>query len=118
MARVKAPSSNEPIREIRPALTPDAREKQMIALAVDEAEKRLLNGTASPQIIVHYLRLGTEKERLERERLALENKLVQAKTEAIESDRRSEELYLNAINAMKRYSGHGGESYDEDSDLF
>lgn len=93
----------------RPALTPESRENQMISLAVDLAEKQLLEGTASSQVITHYLKLGSMRERLERERLEEENKLLKAKTEALQSQKRVEELYMNALSAMRLYSGNGGE---------
>lgn len=100
-------------RKIRPALTPEARENQMIALAVDLAEKQLMEGTASAQVITHYLKLATSKERLEREKLEEENKLLRAKTEAIERDKNTDELYLRVLEAMKSYRGQDYE-YDED----
>ena len=78
-------------RKIRPALTPEARENQMIALAVDLAEKQLLEGTASSQVITHYLKLGTTKEKLEREILEKQKALIEAKTENLESAKRIEE---------------------------
>lgn len=105
MAKVKV-TSGEPTRKVRPALTPEARENQMISLAVDLAEKQLLDGTASSQVITHYLKLGTVKEQLERERLEKENQLLVAKVEALKSAKRSEELFADAIKAMKRYSGN------------
>ena len=98
----------------RPAFTPEGREGQMIALAVDLAEKQLMEGTASSQVITHYLKLGSTKANLEREKLALENELTKAKTEAIQSQKRMEELYTEAIKAMKEYSGKGGSSDDEE----
>ena len=112
MAKVK---TSEPVKKIRPALTPEARENQMISLAVDLAEKQLQEGTASSQVITHYLKLGSMRERLEREKLAEENKLLRAKTENLQSQKNIEEAYLKAINAMKRYSGNGdsGDNYDE-----
>jgi hypothetical protein len=91
-----------------PATTPEARENQLIAMAVDLAEKQLLKGTASSQVITHYLKLGSTRERLEKERLEKENELLRAKTEAIQSAKRVEELYTNALNAMRNYSGQGG----------
>lgn len=106
MARLKKDSS-EPIRKSPPARTPEARENQMIALAVDLAEKQLLEGTASTQVITHYLKLGSTKERLEKERLEAENKLLRAKTEAIESAKHVEELYQEALKAMSIYQGKG-----------
>ena len=75
-------------RKIRPALTPEARENQMIALAVDLAEKQLLEGTASSQVITHYLKLGTTKEKLEREILEKQKALIEAKTENLQSAKR------------------------------
>ena len=107
MAKVKAAISSSSTRKRRPALTPEARENQMIALAVDLAEKQLMEGTASSQVITHFLKLGSSKAELEREKLAMENELIRAKTESIQSQKKMEEVYLNALNAMKRYSGHG-----------
>lgn len=104
MTKVK--SSDSP-RPRRPALTPEARENQMIALAVDLAEKQLQEGTASSQVITHYLKLGSMREKLERERLEEENKLLRAKTKAIEDRKEMKEIYLDALKAMQRYSGNG-----------
>lgn len=102
MAKVKESS-----RKMRPALTPEARENQLISLAVDLAEKQLQEGTASSQVITHYLKLGSTKERLEKEKLEEENKLLRAKTENLQSQKRVEELYMEALNAMRNYSGKG-----------
>lgn len=111
MAKVKSETTS---RKMRPALTPEARENQLISLANDLAEKQLREGTASSQVISYYLKMGSQKERLERERLEEENKLLRAKTEALQSQKNMEERYIEAINAMKRYSGHGGDDDDED----
>lgn len=89
----------------RPALSLEAREQQLISAAVDLAEQQLLDGTASSQVIVHYLRLGSTKDRLEKEKLQKENELLRAKAEALQSAKRTEELYANAIKAMRLYSG-------------
>lgn len=107
MARAKVPDSPSPRRPRRPALTPEARENQMISLAVDLAERQLEEGTASSQVITHFLKLGSSKERLEREKLEEENKLLRAKTESLQSQKRVEELYAEALTAMRRYSGQG-----------
>ena len=107
MSKTKGTSSSGTTRRLRPALSPEARENQLVALAVDLAEKQLLEGTASSQVIVHYLKQGTLKEKLERERLEEENKLLKAKTEAIKSTKRSEELMEEALKAFRSYSGHG-----------
>lgn len=95
-----------------PASTPEGRENQMISLAINAAEQQLLNGTASAAIIVHYLKLGTEKARLENEKIRKETKLLEAKQEAIQSSKRSEELYSSALAAMKSYSGDDDDSED------
>ena len=107
MATVK--NSNTPKRKIRPALSPEARENQLIALAVDLVEQRLLEGTASSQETTHFLKLGSMKNKLEMEKMREENELLKAKTESIKSAKKSEELFEEAIKAMQRYSGHGGE---------
>lgn len=108
MAKTKKVSASDSSKKIRPALTPEARENQLIALAVDLVEQRLLDGTASSQETTHFLKLGSMKNRLEMEKLKEENKLLQAKTESIQSAKRVEELYAEAINAMRSYSGNGG----------
>lgn len=104
----------------RPALSPEARENQMISLAVNSAEEQLRNGTASSQIICHYLRLATTKEQLEKEKLERENELLRAKTESLQSAKRVEELYSKALSAMKNYSGSHSEENENDEieDLF
>lgn len=99
-------------RAIRPALTPEARENQLISLAVDLAEKQLQEGTASSQVIAHYLKLGTTKTRLEKEKLERENELLRAKTESLQSAKRVEELYENAMKAFREYSGQ--DDYDDE----
>ena len=86
-----------------PALSPDQKENELISLAVDLAERQLREGTASSQVITHYLKLGSSRERLEKERLVSENRMLRAKTEALDSQRRTEELYANAIRAMREY---------------
>ena len=108
MAKVKVTnSSSSPNTKIRPALTPEARENQMISLAVELAERQLMEGTASSQVITHFLKLGTTKAQLEKERLERENKLLAAKTDALEKQTEVKELYEEAIKAMKNYGGYG-----------
>lgn len=104
----KASESAVPRR--RPATTPEARENQLVGMAVDLAEKQLAEGTASSQVITHYLKLGSTRERLEQERLRKENILLDAKAEAMATGARVEELYDNAIKAMRTY---GGQDDDE-----
>jgi len=113
MGRQKKQSTTEPARKMRPALSPEARENQMIALAVDLAEQQLRDGTASAQVITHYLKLGDTKAQYEREQLMLENELLRAKTKALESAENVEKLYKDAIDAMRKYGGYGGDQSDD-----
>lgn len=99
-----------PKRRSPPATTPEARENQLISLAVDLAEKQLSEGTASSQVIAHYLKLGSTKERIEKEILEHQKELIKAKTEAIQSAKKVEELYSKALDAMRSYNGQGGNS--------
>lgn len=96
-----------------PATTPEAREKQMISLAVELAEKQLREGTASSQVITHFLKRSSMKEKIEQEILEKQKELIVAKTEAIHSIKRVEELYMNALNAMRMYTGTARQD-DED----
>ena len=95
----------------RPSLTPEAKENQMIALAIDLAEKQLRDGTASSQVISHFLKLGSSKEQLEQKMMEKQVELLDAKTENLKSAKYTEELYANALKAMRIYSG--GENEDE-----
>ena len=116
MPRTKKQNANEsttPIK-IRPALTPEARENQLISIAYDLVEKRLLEGTASSQETTHFLKLGSTKERKEKEKLQEEITLLKAKTENLKSVKRTEELMEEAIRAMRMYSGQGGGREDEE----
>lgn len=108
----KSPKSN---RKIRPAIDPEARENQMIALAVDLAERQLQEGTASSQVITHFLKLGTTKAELEKEKLRRENEVLSAKAKAYQSGEEMKVLYENAIKAMRDYAGQGDvdDYYDE-----
>lgn len=99
-----------------PARTDEERELQMIAMATDEAERRIRNGTATSQLLVHYLKLGTEKSRLEQEKLRAETELLSTKVKVAEAEKKSSELYAQAINAFRKYSGQ--EVNDEETDIF
>lgn len=101
MARTKSKSHSS---KLPPAESPEARESQMIALAIDLAEEQLRNGTASTQVIVHYLKLGSSRGQLENEMLEKKTELAAAQIEAINSEQRSEELYANALKAMSEYN--------------
>lgn len=107
MKKAKETSPSESKRTRRPAITPEARENQLIAYAIDLAEQQLIDGTASSQVITHFLKLGSTKERIEKEILEKQKDLIEAKTQALQSTKRTEELMAEAINAMKKYSGHG-----------
>lgn len=107
----KKPSERGPIGP--PASSPESRESQLIALAYDATEQRIRNGTASAQELVHFLRMGSTKERQEREMMAEQKKLLTAKTESLESSKRMEEVYNEALKAMRRYSGNGDEDDEE-----
>lgn len=109
MKKTSTINSSEPVVRSRPPLTPEARENQLISLATDLVEQRLRNGSASSQETVHFLRLGSSKERLDKEKLELENELIKAKTEALQSAQNVEKLYKEALDAMRDYSGHGDE---------
>ena len=108
-------SASEPVRRRRPATSPEARENQMVSLAIGLAEKQLAEGTASAQVITHYLKLATTRESLEREKLARENELLKAKVDSIHSSANVEALYKDALNAMSEYRGQAAEEeYLED----
>lgn len=98
-------------RKIRPALTPEAREGQMIALAMDLVEQRLLDGTASSQETTHFLKLASERAKRENAVLELQAELLKAKTQSLHAQEDIKTLYENAISAMSRYGGQ-----DEDRD--
>ena len=112
MATKKRPPEGQPPRP-RPATTPQGRENQMIGLAFSEAERQMREGTASAQVITHYLKLGSSRDRLERQRLESENELLRSKIDGMASAQESESMYAAALNAMRTYSGQEpGESDD------
>lgn len=100
----------------KPATTPEARENEMISLATDLAEQQIREGTASSQVITHFLKLGSTRERLEQQRLDHENELTKVKIEQIESQRHIEQLYADAIEAMRSYAGHPSDPKEDDED--
>lgn len=104
----------------RTAMTEEGRENQLVSLAIDLAEKQLQEGTASSQVITHYLKLGSTRERLEQERLVRENELLDSKVEMMASAKRVEELYAAALQAMRSYAGTSveetGGDFDDDND--
>ena len=88
-----------------PATTPEGREQQLTALAMTAIEKRIMNGTASAQELTYFAKLGSPNAKLERQILEQQKELLEAKTAAIKSQERTEELYKNALSAMRSYSG-------------
>lgn len=100
-------------KSFAPAITPEARENQLVSLAMDLAEQHLRDGTASAQEITHFLKLATQKEKLEKEILVKNSILLDAKTESIKSAKKNEEIYKEAIEAMKTYSGYSSNSGDD-----
>ena len=114
MGKVNTNGTHKPSR---PGLTPESEENRLISKAMKLAERQIDEGTASSQVISHFLKLGTTKAELEKEKLARENELLRAKTESLQSMARMEELYENAIKAMQKYGGHGDyEEYEEYED--
>ena len=114
MAKIKAVGQKEPARKMRPALTPEARENQLISLAYDLVEERLRNGTATSQETTHFLKLGSTRGRIEKEILEKQKELTTAKTEALQSAKKVEELYTEAFKAFRKYSGNDdGEDYED-----
>ncbi|MET0787491.1 MAG: hypothetical protein ABWY25_12395 [Paenisporosarcina sp.] len=100
----------------RPATTEENRENQLVSLAIDLAEKQLSEGTASSQVITHYLKLGSTREKLEQERLLRENELLYARVESLSSQKRIESMYEEALNAMRSYAGHEVEFINNEED--
>lgn len=115
MAKVTTTNTSSKSKKMRAALTPEARENQLISLATDLAEQQLRDGTASSQVITHYLKLGSTKERIEKEILEENKKLITAKTKALADAADMKQMYAEAIKAMRRYSGHG-DVEDENED--
>lgn len=97
-----------------PATTAEARERQLIAQANDLAERQIRQGTASAAVITHFLKLGSTREKLERERLERENELLLAKVDQLASAKNVEQLYAEALNAMRAYSGQPVDEEDYD----
>ena len=99
-----------------PAITPQQRENQIVNAAMDLAERQILAGTASSQVITHFLKLGSSREGLEQYKIEMENDLLVTKREILESEKRTEELYREALKAMSMYQGNEPEEDDPDDD--
>lgn len=102
------------LRGRRPPSTPEAREQQLSSMAMDLAERQLEDGSASAQVITHFLKLASSREQLEQTRLQQENTLLAVKAENMMSAKRVEELYESALNAMRTYSGQDEPRFDDD----
>lgn len=113
MGRQKQNNGESRSVNIRPAVTPEAEDSQMVSLATRLAKERLMNGTASSQEIVFFLKQGSVQAKLEQDRLVEENKLLKAKTEALERAARSETDYGEVIRALKRYRGEEDIDYGD-----
>lgn len=118
MKKATIKTSSDSTISRRPAISPEAREDQMIALAVNLAEKQLIEGTASSQVITHYLKMASTKERIEREILEKQKELIEAKTSNLRDTSRSAEIAQKALNAFRHYSGHGDDDDDEYKNIF
>lgn len=112
VARRQSPDSSKAIRP--PATTPEARELQMVAAAMDLAERQIREGTASAQVITHFLKIGSGREDLERAELIKKNALLEARIENLAAGKDIQELYGNAIDAMRMYSGQEVEGQYDD----
>jgi hypothetical protein len=110
--KVEEPKKNK--RRRAPGKTIESRENQLINAAVALAEKQMRLGSASSQVITHFLKLGSTLATLEKAKLDHENQLLQAKTEALKSAKRVEDLYANALSAMRSYSGQNVEEEDSE----
>lgn len=115
MARHKATEPIEPPKSLPPALTLEGRENQLIAAAYDLAEKRILEGTASSQEVTHFLKMGSSKAVLERDKLREENKLLKAKTEALKAQVNNEVLLEKALKAFRSYRGDDEDEEEDDA---
>ena len=109
-------SKKQTTRQSRPALSPEARENQCIALAMDLAEKKLRDGTASSQLITEFVKRGSTKSKLEQEILEEQKTLITAKTENLKAATKSEQEYSKVVAAIKKYSGYSDDEEDEEDE--
>jgi hypothetical protein len=115
LAAIRKASDGAAPKRRPPAKSPEARERQLVAMSIDEAEYQIMNHKASSQVLVHYLKLGTTRNQLEEEKLRQENLLLQARVEHLAQGGRIEELYTNALKAFGGYRGDDQEENDEES---
>mgnify|MGYP007038249879 FL=1 len=112
MSTKNTTESHMQVRNPRPAYTMEEREDRLINAAYDLAEKRILEGTASPSEVVHFLRLGTRRGRSEQSLIESKQHLVDAQVESIKSQKNTEELYANAVKAFGAYRGNTPDEED------
>lgn len=115
VSRQRTDPEDRPKRR-RPPTTPEGNENHLVALAFEAVEKRIADGTASAQELVHFLKLGSSREKLEQKKLEQENKLLQEKTNNYASQARVEELYTKALDAMQSYSGNSRTDHADEYD--
>lgn len=118
MKTTKSKPSSERKRTRRRALSPEAREQQMVSLAIDLAEQQLIDGTASSQVITHYLKLGSSKEKKDLEKAEAEIALMKAKISSLEREERIEDLFKSALDSFKVYSGQTVTAEDEGVEFY
>lgn len=104
MPRRRAVNSDE-LAPVRPLMSVQAREEQIAGYALDCAERQIREGTASPSVLVHFLRATSTKEALERQLLEQQNELLRVKRESAELQMQSESKYNEALQAFRGYSG-------------
>ena len=115
MAKYQRANSKEPKKESqKPPTTPEAKERQMIAYAMDLAEEQLKNGKASSQLITHFLKLGTENAKLERLKLEQESRLLEAKVDSLRNAEEKDVDYGKVIQALKKYQGEVNDDEEDD----
>jgi hypothetical protein len=110
--KVQNQGESQRLRKPHPAATPEERDEQLISLAYDRAEQQLMDGTASPLVIAHFLKLGTLKYKQETKKLESDNELLKAKTGAIKAAEANSQMLSDVIKAMKEYRGEDEESYE------
>lgn len=103
-------------RRVPPARTPEQREEQLINLAMDNAERLLVDGNAPSQVITHFLKLADSKYKAEIEKLKSDTALSDAKLESLKIQQRTDEKYEEALNAFRIYTGEDYDEYEDEYD--
>lgn len=119
LARTKKVYDSEIVEEPKPetklprARTPEAREAQLAAMAYDLAEEQIREGTVSSQVMVHFLKVGSTREKIELQKQKQETILVEAKVKDLQNVEEMKKLYMEAMDAMRGYAGHGEVETDD-----